>query len=63
MSAVVHDPLQSIRDDPALPLASGDAARTLAFVDGQPVSAGTFLAQVRAVAGLWQQRRQRPATR
>ena len=52
MSAVVHDPLQSIRDDPALPLASGDAARTLAFVDGQPVSAGTFLAQVRAVAAL-----------
>ncbi len=52
MSAVVHDPLQSIRDDHGLPLAAGDPARTLAFVGGRPIAAGTFLSQVRAVAAL-----------
>lgn len=52
MSAVVHDPLQSTRGDQALPLAAGDHARTLAYCDGRPVTAGTFIAQVRAVARL-----------
>src|SRR5690554_2165149 len=52
MSAVVHDPLQSTPDDDGLPLAAGDPGRILAFVGGRVVTAGTFLAQVRAVAAL-----------
>lgn len=52
MSAVVHDPLQRIRDDRTLPLAAGGPGRIVAFVRGEPVTAATFLAQVRAVAAM-----------
>ncbi|MGY0635210.1 AMP-binding protein [Luteimonas sp. A478] len=52
MSAVIDDPARSGSAGTKLPLVSGDPARLLALVAGQPVNLHEFLDQVRAVAAL-----------